>query len=170
MSNRRAKPEAPADAPAEGAALDTSLFFQLIRVVNLTARPFQAAVGRRHQLTLNEWRVMMVLAAHAGIAATEVADRTGLDKMTVSRALAGLQRRGRLQRRSDAADQRKSRLFLTAEGRRLYALVAATARQREAQLFAGLSAAELHQLGATLARLAAASLASEESWDAPALR
>ena len=66
------------------------LFLQLVRVVNLTARPFQQRVGRAHQLTLNEWRVMAALGSHTGSTATEVADLTGLDKMAVSRALTGL--------------------------------------------------------------------------------
>jgi hypothetical protein len=29
------------------------LFFKLVRVVNLTARPFHERVGREHHLTLN---------------------------------------------------------------------------------------------------------------------
>ena len=68
------------------------LFLKLVRVVNLTARPFQQRVGRAHQLTLNEWRVMAALGSHTGSTATEVADLTGLDKMAVSRALTGLKR------------------------------------------------------------------------------
>lgn len=169
MSRRPARPEAPRspEAAAARAPLDASLFFKLIRVVNLTARPFHEHVGKQHALRLTEWRVMMVLASHPGIAATEVADLTGLDKMTVSRALAGLQRRGRLRREDDPADQRRSRLYLTPAGQRLYAQIAVTARQREAQLFAGVSEADQHQLSATLDRLAAAGLASEESWTPP---
>lgn len=149
--------------------LDASLFFKLIRVVNLTARPFHESVGKRQHLTLNEWRVMLVLASHAGAAATDVSDRTGLDKMSVSRALAGLHRHGRLQREPDPTDQRKSRLFLTPAGKRLFAQVGALARRREAQLFAGISAEEKRQLSTTLDRLAAAGLASEPLWkgDAP---
>jgi very-short-patch-repair endonuclease len=46
---------------------DPSLFFKLVRVVNLTARPFQARVGQQHALTLNEWRVMAVLGGRAAM-------------------------------------------------------------------------------------------------------
>ena len=88
-------------APASGPRLlaDDSLFFKLVRVVNLTARPFVETLSRQHQLSLNEWRVMVVLASHPGVAAHEVAEITGLDKMSVSRALAALERRRRVQRR-----------------------------------------------------------------------
>ena len=113
------------------------LFFKLVRVVNLTARPFQQRVGRQHQLTLNEWRAMAVLGERPGLTATQVADATGLDKMAVSRALAGLKRHKRLQRHDDPTDQRRSRLYLTAAGKTLFATVSALGREREAQLFAG---------------------------------
>ena len=105
--------------------IDESIFFKLVRVVNLTARPFVESIGRGHRLTLNEWRAMLVLASHPGSAAQDVVAHTGLDKMTVSRALAGLQRRGRLVRRdrpgrqaARAADaERRRRAGLRADRR-----------------------------------------------------
>ncbi|WP_208507451.1 MarR family transcriptional regulator [Variovorax paradoxus] len=131
------------------------LFFKLVRVVNLTARPFHERVGREHQLTLNEWRTMAVLGAQPGLTASQVADQTGLDKMAVSRALAGLKRHRRVQCREDPTDQRRSRLHLTAAGKALHATVSELGREREAALFAGVSADELAQLGTTLDRLIA---------------
>jgi DNA-binding MarR family transcriptional regulator len=136
--------------------VDDSLFFKLVRVVNLTARPFSETVGREHHLSINEWRVMVVLASHPGVAATDVAESTGLDKMTVSRTLAALDRHGRLQRKADPSDQRKSRLYLTAEGKRLFARIGVQAKHREAELFSGVNAAELERFGATLDKLIAA--------------
>lgn len=133
--------------------VDSSLFFKLVRVVNLTARPFHDKVGRQHHLTLNEWRVMVVLASHPGIAATDVAEHTGQDKMSISRALAGLQRHGRLDRKPDPTDQRKSRLYLSSVGRRLFARIGALAKVREAELFGDIPAADLEGMGVTLDRL-----------------
>ena len=132
------------------------LFLQLVRVVNLTARPFQQRGGRAHQLTLNEWRVMAALGSHTGSTATEVADLTGLDKMAVSRALTGLKRHKRVQRHDDPTDQRSSRLYPTRIGRDLFGLVHAQAHAREAELFGGVDADELARLGATLDKLVAA--------------
>lgn len=133
--------------------LDTSVFFKLVRVVNLTARPFLETVGKQHQLSLNEWRVMVVLASHPGVAATDVADSTGLDKMSVSRALGALERRGRLLRKEHPDDQRKSRLYLSAEGKRLFGKIGLTAKKREAELFSGVGKHELDQMGTTLDKL-----------------
>lgn len=132
------------------------LFFKLVRVVNLTARPFHEKVGREHHLTLNEWRVMAVLGGEPGLNATQIADFTGLDKMAVSRALAGLGRHGRVQRQDDPTDRRRSRLYLTAAGKALHETVGALGRQREAALFEGVNADELARLDATLDKLIAA--------------
>ncbi|MGJ7510505.1 MarR family winged helix-turn-helix transcriptional regulator [Variovorax sp. GT1P44] len=137
------------------AGLKDSVFFKLVRVVNLTARPFQQRVGEQHQLTLNEWRTMAVLGAHPGLTATQVADLTGLDKMAVSRALAGLQRHKRLHRHEDPTDLRRNRLYLSSIGKDLYATVSAQAREREAELFAGVAMEELRAMNATLDKLVA---------------
>ncbi|MDM0078375.1 MarR family winged helix-turn-helix transcriptional regulator [Variovorax sp. J2P1-59] len=133
--------------------LEDSVFFKLVRVVNLTARPFRQRVGRQHQLTLNEWRAMAALGAQPGLTATQVADLTGLDKMAVSRALAGLQRHKRLHRHEDPTDLRRSRLYLSSIGKALYATVSLQARERESELFAGVDPAELEAMNATLDKL-----------------
>ena len=119
--------------PSELLPLDSSLFFKLVRVVNLTARPFQAGMGKVNQITLNEWRAMVVLASHPGSAATDIAEATGLDKMSVSRALSGLRRLKRVQLKSDAADQRRSRVYLSKAGRRLFETIGGHAIEREAE-------------------------------------
>jgi len=142
---------------AESLPVDSdSLFFKLVRVVNLTARPFHDIVGKAHNLTLNEWRAMIVIASHPGVAAADVAESTGLDKMAVSRAIAGLDAAGRLLKKPDPADQRRSLLFLSAEGQRVFAKVGRTAKRREAELYDGLEPRELQQLGSTLDKLIAA--------------
>lgn len=142
--------------PVAPLPVNTSLLFKLIRVVNLTARPFSESIGRQHRLSINEWRALVVLASHPGSAATTVVDSTGLDKMSISRAVAGLVRDGRVERRDDPTDQRRSQLFLTPAGEALFAEIGEQANQREAQLFGDASADELTRLNATLDRLTAA--------------
>jgi DNA-binding MarR family transcriptional regulator len=141
--------------------IDDSLFFKLVRLVNLTARPFSQTIGRANQLSLNDWRAMLVLANHPGVAASEVAFLTGLDKMTVSRSIAALERRGRLVKREDPSDKRRTLLWLNAAGQRLFERIGTPAKAREAQLFSVASAAEQTQLGGTLDRLIASLLAAD---------
>ncbi len=154
----RAGAAGPAGSDARGPSearlpIDDSIFFRLVRVVNLTARPFSESIGKAHHLSLNEWRVLLVLANHPGAAASEVVVRTGLDKMSVSRALAALVRRGRVVRRLDPGDKRRQLLRLSAVGQRLYERIGAPAKERERRLFSGIGAEEQERLGRTLDRL-----------------
>jgi DNA-binding MarR family transcriptional regulator len=119
--------------------IDDSLFFKLVRLINLTARPFQEGVGKQMHLTLNEWRVMVVLASHPDCAATDVASFTGLDKMSVSRALAALARAKRIKRRLDAADNRRALITLSAAGQKVFEQLGLLAKQREAWFMRGIS-------------------------------
>jgi DNA-binding MarR family transcriptional regulator len=133
--------------------LDDSLFFKLVRLVNLTARPFVETLSRTHRLSLNEWRAMVVLASHPGVAARDVAEHTGLDKMSVSRALAALEREQRVRRTPDPADARRARLWLSPRGERLFRAIGEQASRREARLYAALTAPQRAQLGRLVDRL-----------------
>ena len=133
--------------------VDSSLFFKLVRVVNLTARPFVETLARTHQLSLNEWRVMVVLASHPGVAASDLALSTGLDKMSISRAIAALSRHGRIIKAADAVDGRRTLLRLSAAGARVFKTIGERAKAHEAQLFGGIAAAELAQLDRLIDKL-----------------
>jgi DNA-binding MarR family transcriptional regulator len=151
---------APRGAPAP-LPIDGSLFFKLVRLVNLTARPFSESIGRANRLSLNEWRAMLVLANHPGVAASEVASHTGLDKMSVSRAIAALDRHKRLTKREDPLDKRRTLLWLNAAGQRVFERVGTSAKARESQLFAGVADAEKLRMGKTLDRLIESLLAAD---------
>ncbi|MBV9568182.1 MAG: MarR family transcriptional regulator [Hyphomicrobiales bacterium] len=97
----------------------------LFLATDLMARSFAETVGRRYDLTLAEWRCMMVLASRPGLANVEVAEASGVDVMTVSRALRRLEQHRRLERRADPADKRRITGSLTARGLDLYRTVAA---------------------------------------------
>ena len=148
-SRRAARAAAASPAPpAHGVAvaLADSLLFRLIRLVNRTARPFTETLARRYHLGLSEWRVLAVLAAHAELTASALADRIGIDKMSVSRSLATLERRGRIARRADPNDGRKVLVRATTDGRTLVEQVGTLAMQREAELFRTLDAASRARL------------------------
>lgn len=146
--------------------LDESVFFKLVRVVNLTARPFNEGIGRRHRLSLSDWRVMTVVGSHPGCAAADVCARTGMDKMSVSRAIASLTRQQRVLRKPDPVDGRRVQLRLSASGQRVFDALAVGARARERQLFFSVSEADQAQLSAILDRLVDGLLAA----DAPSVR
>lgn len=119
-----------------------SPFFQLLVLANLTARPFHERFGRRLRLSLSEWRVLLVVADQPGISAQDLADYIGLDKMSVSRAVRGLEARGRLKRQGSSSDRRRFHLYLTAAGWRVYDEVAFSGVGRERAIFGALPARE----------------------------
>jgi DNA-binding MarR family transcriptional regulator len=111
------------------------------------------AYERRFGLTIPEWRVIAVLAAAANLSAAEVAQRTAMDKVAVSRAVTSLLRARRIERRVSRDDRRRSVLRLSAAGRRVYAEVVPFALAYERALLRPLRAQERVRLDRTLAIL-----------------
>jgi DNA-binding MarR family transcriptional regulator len=73
----------------------------------------------------------------------QVADFAGMDRMMLSKLVAGLEQRGLLVRLPDPVDARLRRLRLTDAGRELIGPASAIARAVDAELFAGESRAAL---------------------------
>ncbi|MDF1722527.1 MAG: MarR family transcriptional regulator [Minwuia sp.] len=106
-------------------------------------------------LSIPEWRVMAVLGRYPEISAGEVAARSAMDKVQVSRAVAQLLRNGHLDRRSDAQDRRRTVLNLSSTGRAIYGRIVPMARAYEQDLFDRLTPEEGAILLSALARLSA---------------
>ena len=79
---------------------------------------------RRHGLTEQQWRVIRVLAEVESIEVSELADRCVLLAPSLTRILQFLESRILINRTRVAADQRRSTISLTRNGRRLFAEVA----------------------------------------------
>ena len=97
---------------------------------------------------------MAVLGRYPELSAGEVAERTAMDKVAVSRALARLLERGLVQRDTHGDDRRRSVLELSPVGYTVYDEVAPMALDCERRLLAGLDENDRVQLDALLAKLA----------------
>ena len=73
--------------------------------------------AERFALTIPEWRVMAVLGHDGELSASGVCERTLMDKVTVSRAVARLVDQERIERQIDTSDRRRTRLCLSTAGR-----------------------------------------------------
>jgi DNA-binding MarR family transcriptional regulator len=93
-------------------------------------------------LSIPEWRVMAVLGGTPGLSASEVASRTAMDKVQVSRAVASLMRARRVARSGDAHDGRVTRLALTVQGRAIYDRIVPLALHLEEVLLSALDMEE----------------------------
>ena len=101
-------------------------------------------------VSASEARALIELLAARGIAQGQLAVLLGLEKSTVSRLAAGLERKGWLRRGRDEENQRFVRLYLTPEGRAIAAEVWQAWQSRQARILAGLSAEERAGLAAGL--------------------
>lgn len=157
-------PPSPA-APPDGAGprepgpahMPTENVLAAIHVVsNRISRAFFADIEARHGLTLPEWRVMLTLTRHPGMAAMAVADLWGMDKMAISRAVRRLEKAGLVRRTPAEGDRRRWVLELTPEGRRRYRAVEPTANARYRDFLEPLDAREVALLRKLLEKLIAA--------------
>jgi DNA-binding MarR family transcriptional regulator len=101
----------------------------------------------------SEARALIELLSARGIAQGELAAVLALDKSTVSRLAAGLERKGWIRRGRDDENQRYVRLYLTAEGRELAGRLWQEWRSRQVRILAALSADERAGLSAGLGGL-----------------
>jgi len=119
--------------------LDRFLPYRLSVLSNIVSTAISGAYEKRFGLTIPEWRVMAVLAMTPGLSAAEVAQRTAMDKVAVSRAVASLLRARRIVRQTARTDRRRSLLRLSVTGEKVYAQVVPMALDYERDLLAPLS-------------------------------
>ena len=146
---------APATAEHAPLQLERFLPYRLSILSNTISQAIADDYQRRYDLSVTEWRVMAVLARFEGLSAREVAERTAMDKVAVSRALARLVEAGRVNRDTHDGDKRRSVLSLTEAGWAMHDEVAPMARAREREVLAKLDAEEQRWLTRILDRLMA---------------
>lgn len=150
MTSHRSKRAAP--------TLDLERFlpYRLSVLSNTVSQAIAEMYGERYQLSVTQWRVLAVVGRYLDLSAVEVAERTKMDKVAVSRAVGELIRDGRLDRSVDRKDRRRSVLNLSADGRAVYNEVAPLALACEARLQSVLSNAERASLERILDKLTTA--------------
>lgn len=151
------KPISNLPAPAEGDTplldLETYLPFRLSVLANRVTRAVARVYAPRFQLSAPEWRTMAVLGRYGAMTANSVVERTAMDKVRVSRAVARLLSRQRVTRRTDPGDRRRAILDLTPEGRSIYVQVVPMVLAVEGEMLADLSGEERTLLDRVLRKL-----------------
>ncbi|MCB1600092.1 MAG: MarR family winged helix-turn-helix transcriptional regulator [Lysobacterales bacterium] len=146
-------------APAPILDLERFLPYRLSVLSNTVSHAIAEMYGERYQLSVTQWRVLAVVGRFPDLSAVEVAERTKMDKVAVSRAVAELIRDGRLDRSVDRKDRRRSVLNLSTDGRSVYNEVAPLALACEARLQSVLSSSERTALERILDKLTTAGVA-----------
>ena len=135
--------------------LENFLPYRLSVLSNTVSTTVARAYDKRFKVSIPEWRVIAILGRFPGLSAVEVAERTMLDKVAVSRAVTKLIKKGRIDREFADADKRRSILNLSEDGTKLHDEIAELALGFERDLLEGFSPDELTQLNSLMERLMA---------------
>ncbi|WP_051853150.1 MarR family winged helix-turn-helix transcriptional regulator [Streptomyces aureocirculatus] len=117
------------------------------------ARRARATAARMHpELSLVSYTLLGHLEDRGGCRATDLAAYYTLDKSTISRQVAALERAGLVERRPDPADQRVQVLHLTGRGTGVLAQVTDSRRVAFRERLAGWSGPDLERFAEYLSR------------------
>lgn len=141
--------------PASRLRLDRFLPYRLSVLTNVVSSAIAGTYAERFRLSIPEWRILAVLATSPKLSAAEVARRTAMDKVAVSRAVGSLLRAGRIARGTAVGDRRRSVLRLAPAGEQVYAQVAPFALRYERELLGALTRSERAALDRVLGKLLA---------------
>ncbi len=141
--------------------LENFLPYRLSFTSNLVSEAIAAAYSALFGLSIPEWRLLAVIAEGERTTQAQIAMRTRMDKVTVSRAAATLRQRALVAIVPNPDDGRSHLLALSGEGRALYDQIAPKALELEQGIFALLDPAELEAFTRTLRKIDAAILRGE---------
>ena len=100
-----------------------SLPMSLLRAREAVMKKFLPSL-KEHNLSPQQWRVIRALEHEDGLELSKLSERCYLLMPSLSRIVQNLEGRGLLRRESVAVDQRRSAIYLTPAGRKLFTLVA----------------------------------------------
>jgi DNA-binding MarR family transcriptional regulator len=134
--------------------LEHFLPYRLSVVSNTVSQGIAHIYQQDHDLTVVEWRIIAVLGRYPGLSASQIVERTVMDKVSVSRAVNRLLERGLLKRSTHGSDRRFRNLELTDKlGKKTFESIVPRARNYEQALLKDLSKTEIRTLTDLLDRL-----------------
>lgn len=122
--------------------IEQFLPFRLSVLSNRLTRAGARVYSRRYRLSAPEWRTMAVLGRYGAMNANSVVERTAMDKVRVSRAVARLTAAGHITRRVDPADHRRAILALTPQGASTFQQIVPWLHAVQEEILTGLNASE----------------------------
>ena len=143
--------------------LENFLPYQLNVVASLVSQALSRVYSRRYGIGVPEWRVLVTLGQYEAMTAKAIGAHTHMHKTKVSRAVALMERRRLLARRTNRDDMREAFLSLTAAGQAMYEEVAPHALDFARRLTEILTPADRDAFNRALSQLTArsAQLAAE---------
>jgi DNA-binding MarR family transcriptional regulator len=139
--------------PRQALELENFLPYRLSVLAQLVSGSLHDLYAGPFRLTVTQWRVMAALGRFAPLTASDVGQRIVMDKVAVSRAVAGLMKRGLVERATDRNDRRRASLKLSARGRAMHARIVPIALTYEKHLYEVLTDEERRRFDTLAGRL-----------------
>jgi len=83
-------------------------------------RAFSVNMQDQFDVSLNDFRVIMMVGEMGETASYEIADVTGMPEMAISRTMSSLEQRGLIIRKVDSTNRRRKSVVLSTEGQLLF--------------------------------------------------
>ena len=135
--------------------LEKFLPYRLSYLSNIVGRRLATIYSDKFGIAPPEWKVLAHLNRRPDISAAEVADKTALDKVAVSRAVNSLLDKGLIERSYAEEDRRRSILNLSDKGSEIYNQIEPLVRDYEAILLNTLTEKEQDELDRLITKLTA---------------
>lgn len=116
---------------------------RLLRMQNRLTAPFTVHLQKRYRLSVNEFRLLMLIGRLGVTASHELAQLAGVNTMMVSRGVAVLERHGRIYTDIDPRNLRRKVLRLTPKGRSLYQKMRPSTNRVAKYMFEAMTAEEI---------------------------
>jgi DNA-binding MarR family transcriptional regulator len=127
--------------------------YRLSLLSNRISRSITELYEDKFKLSTAEWRTVAILGEESDLSAAEVAERTAMDKVAISRAVNNLIAQYRLERHFSEDDKRRSVLALSENGRKIYEEIVPLALSYETALLDELNEEEQSFLDSILSKL-----------------
>ncbi|MFT5452856.1 MAG: DNA-binding MarR family transcriptional regulator [Enterobacterales bacterium] len=127
--------------------------YRLSVLSNRISRSITERYEDKFKLSAAEWRTIAILGEESDLSAAEVAERTAMDKVAISRAVNNLISNDRLERHFSEDDKRRSVLALSENGRKIYEQIVPLALSYETSLLDELNEEEQVFLDSILSKL-----------------
>ena len=140
-------------SPSQALELENFLPYRLSILAQIVSESLHDLYAGPFDLTVTQWRVMAALGRFAPLTATLSMTMRCPTSEAVSGALAGLTKRGLVERATDRTDRRRASLRLSARGRAMHGRIVPIALGYEERLYTVLTAEESRSFDALTERL-----------------
>ena len=133
--------------------LERWLPHQFSFIANRVSARLARMYGERFNLSVTGWRIIAVLGRHEPLSAKQLANRTGMDQVNITRAATQLASQGMVSRRIDRIDRRQIVLRLSKKGRAVFDMVLPLEESIKTAILRELTVVQIEELRRTMAAL-----------------